>query len=89
MKKIVITVAIAISTLTSCVGTNPGITYTDQTVIIFNNMEPPVILLSKTTTFGLYGVQLMDGNGNIVALGDMSSLANGLGESYNVGDTIK
>lgn len=76
-------------TLTSCVGTPDTKGYTETTVEIFNELTPPVVLFSKAKSMGRYSVTLQDGNGKIHYFGNVSTLANTIGESYEVKDTIK
>ncbi len=54
----------------------------------FNALTPPVRLLAKEMSFKCWGVTLIDGNNKSIVLGNMTSLANQLGASYKVGDTI-
>lgn len=54
----------------------------------FNSLKPPIILLAKDKTMGCWGVVLIDSTKKIVTIGDLTSLGNRLGASYNVGDTI-
>lgn len=74
---------------TGCEYPSDNESYTDKTVNIYNDLEPPVILFSKNKSFGVYGVSLIDGKGNVYTLGNMSTFANQIGNSYNVGDTLK
>lgn len=88
---------IIIMSFIGCINTNTnttqeeekGISYTEKTVNQFNDLEPPVILHSKSKDLGYYGVVVMDGNNKVHVFGNMSSLADRIGESYMVGDTIK
>jgi hypothetical protein len=73
----------------SCGNGESTINYSEKTVNEFNEMKKPVILLSKDDSWVGFGVQLIDGDGKVHYMGNMSSFANGLGSSYNVGDTIK
>lgn len=64
--------------------------YTNRTLDEYNNMSCPIILVSKAEDeSGKYMVTLLDGEGVTHHFNSLSGLANGLGESYNVGDTIK
>lgn len=64
--------------------------YTGKTVKQFNEMKPPIILLCKTESMkDKYGVSLIDGDGKVYTFGNVSLLANGIGNDYCVGDTIK
>lgn len=63
--------------------------YTSKTVIEFNKMEKPVVLFAKSKDYGEYRVTLIDGEGKIHQFGNVSTLANNIGEIYKVGDTLK
>lgn len=63
--------------------------HTTQTVRIFNELIPPVVLFSKEESMWSYGVSLLDGDGVLHHFGNASTLANGIGDNYNVGDTLK
>lgn len=54
----------------------------------FNSLIPPVRLLAKDKSFKCWGVTLIDGRNKVITLGNMTTLANQLGESYKIGDTI-
>jgi len=75
--------------LFSCEGGEPTISYSERTVKQFNKLKPPVVLFSKSESMVGYGVQLMDGDGVLHYFGNMSSLANGIGDNYKIGDTLK
>lgn len=58
----------------------------------FNELKSPVTLFAKSESnlcSGCWGVDLMDGNGVLHSFGNLTNIGNGVGESYNVGDTIK
>jgi hypothetical protein len=87
MKKLLLFTILII--LFSC---GPSRSYTARTVKQFNEMKPPVILLCKTKNdyvINKYGVSLIDGDGKVYTFGNMSLLANGIGNDYCVGDTIR
>ena len=63
--------------------------YSEQTSNMLNDMEAPVILLVKADNIGGYSVTLQDATGEAFYMGNMSTVANGIGQNYNVGDTIK
>lgn len=73
----------------SCEAGEPTINYSERTVNEFNEMKKPVRLLSKEDSMVGFGVNLIDGNDKVYYMGNMSSFANGIGSSYNIGDTIK
>ncbi len=56
---------------------------------VINALKPPVILIAKEKSFGMYGIVVIDSNKRIVTFGDLSSMANKIGASRNIGDTIK
>jgi len=62
--------------------------YTTYTVAVMNELNPPIVLIGKSSSLGSYGITLKDGNDSIVTFGNMSTLANNIGDGYNVGDTI-
>lgn len=62
--------------------------YTDYTEEQVNALKKPIVLVGKSQFFGLWGVTLQDSTGKIITLGDLSSLANHIGNSRSVGDTI-
>jgi len=64
-------------------------TYTDISVKEINNLKAPVILIGKSKNLNLYNVLLKDANDSILYIGNMSLVANIIGESYKIGDTIK
>jgi hypothetical protein len=66
-----------------------SIDWTKDTVDKFNEMKPPVVLFGKTKSLNLYGVSVMDGNNKIHHFGNKSNFANSIGESYQIGDTLK
>jgi len=68
---------------------NDFTSYDDFVVYDINRLKKPVILIGKSKTMGLYGIVLIDGNDSIRRYDNMSSLANAIGESRQVGDTIK
>ena len=65
-----------------------GCNYTEKTEIEFHNMKKPITLQYKSKTTFWYSVALKDGNGAIHKFGNMSALANYLGEHYKINDTI-
>lgn len=63
--------------------------YNDKCVKELNEMKSPVILIGmENSPFG-HSIVLKDSLGEIFAFGNMSYLARALGESHNIGDTIK
>lgn len=62
--------------------------YSEETAEELEKLIPPVTLLSKASNFGGYSVSVQDATGNIYYMGNMSTVANGIGENYEVGDTI-
>lgn len=92
MKRSLFLLAILALTLASCTVNsidNKSTDYTTETVKQLNAMKSPVILIGKDMSFGCYSVTVRDGNGNIQCFGNISTLANCIGESNQVGDTIK
>ena len=75
--------------LTSCNHPSNKKNYTQRTTDQYNEMIAPVILLSKSKSMGCYGITLVDGKGVAYTFGNVSTFANGLGEHYEIGDTLK
>ncbi len=81
--------------LTGCVTPSTGVIesesgdYTFETVKTFNTLTPPIVLIAKDKTPGTWGVTLRDSRDSMVYFGDFSGLANQIGASYEVGDTLK
>jgi hypothetical protein len=89
MKKQINLLIILCCLFTSCEEGNREQSYTEITTAEFNTLCSPVILISKSENFGLYGVTLLDCKGMAIYFGNLSSFANGIGQHYIVGDTIK
>ena len=64
-------------------------TYDEFVQYDINRLKKPVILIGKHESMGLYGIVIKDANDSIRTYGNVSSLANCIGESRQVGDTIK
>lgn len=62
--------------------------YSLETMREYDSMYKPVILKHKEKTSFWYSVILEDGNGEVYKWGNVSTYANHIGETYNVGDTI-
>lgn len=62
--------------------------YTKETESQMRRMKEPIILLAKTKTTFHYSVDLQDATGKLYQWGNMSNLADFIGENYEVGDTI-
>ena len=69
--------------LTSCFDS-----YTERTKYELKNMKEPIILKKKEKMTFWYGVILQDAKGDIYEFENGSSLANSIGELYEVNDTI-
>ena len=84
MKKLILTlyIVLAVVLLQSC-------GYSEKTLIELNTMSKPVILHDKHKAIFWYGVTLKDGDNKYHRFGNISSVANWLGENYERGDTIK
>lgn len=63
--------------------------YTEQTQDQFNALKSPVVLIGKHKSFGDWGITVKDGRDSVLTIGNMSTLANDIGNYHNVGDTIK
>ena len=63
--------------------------YSEKTLIEFNSMKNPITLQYKQKATFWYSVTLKDGDGKIHDFGNSSSLANWIGETYQIGDTIR
>jgi len=67
--------------LTSC-------NYTERTLIEFKDMEEPIVLQYKEKDTFFYSVVLKDGKGKCHKFGNISVLANYIGDNYQINDTI-
>jgi len=63
--------------------------YTHYTVAHINSLTSPVILIGKEKNMGLYNITIKDSNNIIATYGNMSTFANNIGASRQIGDTIK
>ena len=63
--------------------------YTQDTIIEFKSMKRPITLQNKSKIMFWYSVELRDGKGNSHCFGNFSSLANEIGEIYQINDTIQ
>lgn len=78
-----LTLVAVLFSLTSCFDS-----YTERTKYELQNMKEPIILKKKKKMTFWYGVTLQDARGDIYKWGNGSSLANSIGELYEVNDTI-
>lgn len=62
--------------------------YTEETVSKYEDMKRPVVLHYKEKATFVYSVVLLDGSGEIHKFGNVSSFANWIGDTYQIGDTI-
>ena len=62
--------------------------YTEYTIEVMNSLKPPITLIGKYKSLGCCGVTLMDSTKKIVLFENGSSLANSIGETHKIGDTI-
>jgi len=100
MKKVSLILVFAISLLTGLTGCDDRYlsddgkkekvysNYTEYTTDVMNSLKPPIILIGKTKDLGSYSVVLKDSTKKIVFFGNMSTLADAIGESHKIGDTI-
>ncbi len=63
--------------------------YTNKTEHEFKQMKSPIVLIEKYKMIYCYSVELKDSTGKIYKWGNISRLANLIGNHYNIGDTIK
>ena len=77
--------ALLIGVVMCCFSCN----YSEKTLIEFNKMKNPVVLQYKKKSTFWYSVVLKDGDGKIHEFGNISPLSNWLGETYQIGDTIR
>jgi len=63
--------------------------YTLYTEHVLNTLKQPVILIAKDKSMGCYGIVVKDANDSVVIFGNMSSLADRIGASMSIGDTIR
>lgn len=64
-------------------------TYSEKCDKALTAMPSPVVILGIHDTWAGYSVTLMDGSGHVETFGDMSTIANTIGQSRHIGDTIK
>lgn len=65
-----------------------GCNYTERTQIEFDRMPEPIILHYKTKLTFWHSVVLKDGDGHFHRFENTSALANYLGDTYQINDTI-
>jgi len=53
-----------------------------------SELKPPVKLIGKSKTFGMYSVTLVDSTGTILQLGELVGIADNIGQTHEVGDII-
>jgi len=63
--------------------------YSTRTIEQFNELPPPVILFAKECNWLGCSVTVIDAYGKMTYFGNVSSFAGQLGQSYNIGDTLK
>jgi hypothetical protein len=84
---IIMMAILTVGFITSC-SFEPTPDINDNALAEFNSLTPPVRLLAKDITMKCWGVTLIDSKNKAITLGNMTALANQLGASYNIGDTI-
>jgi hypothetical protein len=62
--------------------------YTKTTMSKYEQMKKPVQLHWKEKNTFWYSVVLKDANGHTERFGNLSKIANEIGEKFNVGDTV-
>lgn len=72
-----------------CSCGEPQKSYSEISQDQINALKSPVILIGKDKSFGCWGITVKDSTGYILHIGNMSSLANDIGATRAVGDTIK
>lgn len=55
----------------------------------FPKLKRPIIVIGKKKNDYGYAVIVRDSAGTVLLMGNMSTIGNIIGESYNIGDTIK
>jgi len=85
---ILILMLVLMLALVSCTEYTVKESYTDESVREFNSLKRPVVLIGKKKGFDLYNITVLDGDGKVYTIGNMSTLANTIGESRNIGDTL-
>jgi hypothetical protein len=63
--------------------------YTERTKFELEQMKTPVILINKTKHTLWCSVTLQDGNGKVYEFGNVSTIANSIGDNYSINDTIR
>jgi hypothetical protein len=92
MKKLTIALCVA---LCSC-GSTEGDkalenmhNYDAEVEAKFNQLKSPVVLVGKDKTLGEWGITVKDSTGFVYTISCSSDLANNIGASRKVGDTLK
>jgi len=91
MKKLIrylMLVVITIIFISCCGNTESDETYNEFVQKDINKLKLPIVLIGKGKSMGLYYIVIKDSTGSIRAYGNLSSIANAIGESRSVGDTI-
>lgn len=55
----------------------------------FNSLPSPVILIGKAKSMGYIGITVKDGSGKITSFGNLIMLADNIGSTHNIGDTLR
>lgn len=69
-----------------------GIEYTNSADYYdakLSSLKSPVVLIGKDKFYDCWGITVQDATGEILTIGNMISLANNIGASRMIGDTIK
>jgi hypothetical protein len=62
--------------------------YTKESVVEYKAMKQPVKLYWKKKNTFWYSVVLIDSSGQKVSIGNMSDLANDIGNKFDIGETV-
>lgn len=56
---------------------------------LLSDAKSPVILVGKDKSLGCYGITVKTGDGQFITIGNLVGTANTIGNSREIGDTIK
>jgi endo-1,4-beta-D-glucanase Y len=63
--------------------------YTEESTNKLNSLKSPVVIIGINKTWCCYGITVVDSVGYILDISANSNLANSIGQSRKVGDTIR
>ena len=78
-----------IISLSICLFSCEGNTYDERVESEFNQLKGPVVLVGKSIASYGWDIIVKDGDGNVKSFYHVSTLATCIGNSHEVGDTLK